>query len=235
MTVPQISPHRDLAAGRGTTGLSAQWRSLRPLMAVLYLPVALALIGVVAIRLTTGEPMGNLTRDTAQVAMVPVYTGVLSNLGVLAWTVGAWAALLAAAALTGRSAERRFLFASGLVTVVLLLDDFFMLHEIVFPRYVGIPEYVVYGLYAMMLAWLLIAHRRVILERTPYLLLAVATAALGLMLLADVLESVSPLPGHYLVEDGLKFFGIVNWSAYLVLVSLRCLRQRTGSTPSPPA
>jgi|GEM_PF-2919497 len=109
------------------SALRAQLRSLRWVMLVIYTPVVVALGIVVVVRITTGFPMADLTRDPLQIAQVPVYTGVLSNLGVLVWAGTAAICLFSYAVVRNRAApgtSSRFLLAGGLVTVMLLLDAF---------------------------------------------------------------------------------------------------------------
>jgi riboflavin transporter FmnP len=192
-------------------------------MLVIYTPVVVALGIVVVVRITTGFPMADLTRDPLQIAQVPVYTGVLSNLGVLVWAGTAAICLFSYAVVRNRAApgtSSRFLLAGGLVTVMLLLDDFFMFHEIIFPQYIGIPENLVYAIYVLVVAWFLARHRSTIL-RTNFLLLALALAGFGLMVVMDIFEYVNPLPGFYLLEDGFKLFAIVSWAAYFISTSVR--------------
>jgi len=95
-----------------------------------------------------------------------------------------------------------------------------MFHEIIFPQYIGIPENLVYAIYVLVVAWFLARHRSTIL-RTNFLLLALALAGFGLMVVMDIFEYVNPLPGFYLLEDGFKLFAIVSWAAYFISTSVR--------------
>ena len=104
------------------------------------------------------------------------------------------------------------------MTILLLPDDVFMFHEIVFPRYLGVPEKVVYAANAVVVLWFLMAFRSTILQ-TDFLLLALAFAGLGFSAGADFIETIFPYPGFYLLEDGAKLFGIVSWAAYFITVS----------------
>lgn len=209
------------------SSLGAQLRSLRRVLFLIYAPVVLTLVTMVLIRVTTGFPMADLTRDPLAVVQEPVYIGAVSNLGVLIWAAAATICFFSYAVGRDRSAPNsnsRFLLYGGLITVMLLLDDFFMLHEVVFPDYVGIPENLVYAIYISLIAWFLVWYRRRILEHTTFLLLILALSGFGLMVVMDILEYVNPLPGFYLLEDGFKLFAIVSWTAYFASVGARQLR-----------
>jgi hypothetical protein len=140
------------------------------------------LLVTLTIHLWKGVDLGDLTRDPADISGVPVYIGFLSNIGMLFWAatvaicffVATFVARSAAA-----SAARRFLYASGLLTLLLLFDDLFQLHERVFPLSLGVAEPVVFGGYLAVTLLYLVHFRRVILE-SDYLLLALALGFFGL-------------------------------------------------------
>ncbi len=100
--------------------------------------------------------------------------------------------------------------------MVLGLDDIFLLHESVFPH-LGIPEKVVYASYAGFVLLYLLWFYSVILN-TEYILLMVA---LILFFASIVLDNFTP-PGFnpYLLEDGAKMAGIVNWFFYFFRVGI---------------
>jgi hypothetical protein len=117
-------------------------------------------------------------------------------------------------------ASPHFLLAGGLITLMLLLDDFFQLHEVAFPEYAGISEDVAYTTYALLLLGFLVWFRTTILQ-TDFLLLGLGLAGLAFSIGVDLIASLVSLPGLYVFEDGAKLFGIVSWAAYFVLVSSR--------------
>jgi hypothetical protein len=187
------------------------------------------MIAVMAVSPRAGPLVADLTRDPLQVARMPVYTGMLSNLGALIWT-GTAAICLFSYAVTRRQttdgASAHFLLAGGLFTTTLLLDDFFMLHEIVFPRYLGVPEQLIYAGYGLALVWFLGSFRSTLLE-TDWLLFACALAAFGLSLIGDLIEAIVPFPGSAVIEDSAKLVGIMSWAAYFMMFSRRSCRLTT--------
>ena len=110
----------------------------------------------------------------------------------------------------------RFLLSGGLLTGLLLADDFFELHEIVFPSYLQIPEHLTYAFYGVLVCALLVIFLKFILQ-TDYVILGVAFVFLGGSMLSDAFQPhVEPLLGEWriLAEDGLKFLGITAWFGY---------------------
>lgn len=131
-----------------------------------------------------------------------------------------------------RDDNDRFLLAGGCITLMLCLDDVFLLHEIVYPQYLGIPQRLVYVIYGIILLWFLRSFRHVIL-RTDFLLLTIALAGFGFSILFDLTVEINPFPAEFLLEDGAKIVGLVSWAAYFVRVSAHHImpkRTRTCET-----
>jgi hypothetical protein len=190
-------------------------RSLKSVVMALA-AAAIFLIAGVAIHARQGVVLGDLTRDPVITAGVPVYTGFLSQLGIFGWAAAATAAGLAAAVLRRRGDSREvagFLGWFAFLSLLLAVDDVFMLHEAVLP-WIGIPQIVVLAAYACLAVGLMLRYRMRILE-SEFSLLAVASVLFGVSVLLDVTH----LPGigfdtSVFIEDGCKFTGIVCWAAY---------------------
>jgi hypothetical protein len=163
---------------------------------------------------------------------MPVYTGFLSNMGMLFWSSTVAVCFFTATFVARRAATRptgRFLYASGLLTLFLLMDDLFQLHERVFPLSLGIPEPIVFLGYLSVTFVYLVRFRGVILE-SDYLLLGLALGFFGLSVAVDVFTEGE----LYLWEDGAKFVGIVTWLAYFVRVSAQVPRRPRLVAARPP-
>jgi hypothetical protein len=114
-----------------------------------------------------------------------------------------------------------FLLASGLLTTLLLFDDLFQFHRVLYVKYLHLSAGVVFGGYAVLALGYLVYFRRVIFE-TEYVLLGLALVFLAA---AVVFDTVSLLPrGRTAFSDFLKFFGIVTWVAYFVRTGRMALR-----------
>ena len=218
---PRMRSLRWVGWGDAVAAQRRQWRTLRSVMLLIYTPLVIAFGVVVAVRIRTGIAIAEFTRDPLGFTDIPVYTGVLSNLGAVIWSGTAAVCFFSYGLIRARSAggaALNFLLVGGAITVLLLLDDLFMLHEVVFPEYVGVAEDVVYATYALLLLWFLIWFRATILQ-TDFLLLALALAAIGFSIGVDFIAPIVSIPGLYVFEDGAKLFGIVSWAAYFVLAS----------------
>jgi hypothetical protein len=179
--------------------------------------------------------------DPAHIAGLPWYTGLISNLGVLAWTLAAVAAAGAAhiAHLGGRSGAAHFLKQATVLGTLLALDDLLQLHSSVFPKMFGVSKTMVLGMYALLgLGWA-ITNRREIL-RTRWGLLVAAGIAMGGSIVVDQL--FQDRTWSLLGEDGAKFLGVLAWATYFTFTArdiassvVRELRTRaTGATDAPP-
>ena len=148
------------------------------------------------------------------------YTGLVSNLGILAWTVAVVAAFAGAwlCRLGARKQAEQFLFHGALVALVLLLDDLFQLHAIAIPSALGVEKIVpVVMIGVALLAWA-VRHRQEIL-RTHIHLLGAAAIGMGLSFAIDSIVGPAPGESGLIFEDGAKFLGALAWATYFVLTT----------------
>jgi hypothetical protein len=172
------------------------------------------IMGVYTFGLFTGIPLDWLTRDPSAVTGSGFYIGMLSNLGMMLWSATT-AICFFGTFLPSRSHHFRqpsfFLPISGILCLILTLDDGFMLHERVFPRLLHIPEIGIFLGYLIIFAGYSMYFFRWIVM-TDYLLLILALLFLGLSTISDQIFPFSSL--ETFMEDSLKFLGIVFWLAY---------------------
>lgn len=144
----------------------------------------------------------------------PTWFGSISMLGILVWTATAAICLVGAAVLALFDAPKNrtaFCISAGTLTLILALDDAYMLHEAVLPD-LGIPQNAVLGGLAVLAAAHLIGFRSTILRHSVWVLV-IALAAFSESVLVDLfLHSPSPLKSF--VEDGSKFLGIAAWLVF---------------------
>lgn len=184
----------------------------------LILVISAALIGVVLLlHFGRGVPISSLTRDPVVIGNLPAYAGFLSQIGIFFWAASTTVCLFSVIILSQYADCRqlkRFLLISGLLTLLLGLDDMFLFHEAVFPR-LGVPEKVVFGSYAIFLLLYLVKFYPLILK-TEYILMAMSLFFFGTSVMLDLV----PLPGinPFLLEDGTKLIGIISWLAYFLQV-----------------
>ena len=138
-----------------------------------------------------------------------VYDGAMSNLGIMLW---AGTAALAAFAVLARVSLRQDWRLEGmafLTSAALLVDDAFLVHEVVMPRF-GVPQVMVIGaLGVLALAYLSIGRVRLRRSGQTWLLhLSLALFAVSIAI-DQVFSSTASLV--IVLEDGPKFVGIVCW------------------------
>lgn len=194
-------------------------QSLKP---VIRPAVLLGLLPVLLVGLASGWfalEVRIFTQDATALAKVHPLAGVLSSLGILLWWTSAsvwlFCATLPHPAITPRQA--RFCLHSALLSGYLALDDLFQIHESLAPVYLGVPELAVYALLGLAVASYLITYRDQWLNRRGLLLLG-ALSLLAASVLSDGVERWLWRMGHwtYLLEDGLKWMGIVAWMSFCV-------------------
>ena len=197
-----------------------EWRPLS-LLALLWAPVVAALVWVWA--LSDVDPV-ILMRDPAATTSLPKYLGLFTSLSVLGWTVAAGIFLGTAYVIRGQAStvrRVRFCVGAGGFLTLLMLDDLLLLHESASRR--GVPQIVVFGLYAVVAVAWLIAFRDVVAE-TPLTLLLAAGLMFALSLGVDVLFETEEARWRIIAEDGAKFLGIVAIAAYAAGTAQRFIR-----------
>lgn len=159
-----------------------------------------------------GLPASAFYRDPVAVMEVAFAVGWFSQFGAMVWLVTGGILLFTAGMVGG--AERRSLFHLGTLTMLLGLDDLFLIHDGLF-KMAGVPGTVLHAVYVgMIAAWLSLCAP--VIERTRWTLLAAAVACLLLSQLVDVVHDAggSGSEAGYLAEDVAKLAGILFWGLY---------------------
>ena len=200
------------------------------MLGLVFLPAAAVLVAATLVAVIGGVDVGSIVRDPASVLDGHPLVGALSQLGVIIWWVTASVCLFSFLVALKWGAPRAtlvFLLTSGLLTAWLAVDDQFLIHDDLASRYLGLRERHVMAVLLVLAAGWFLANLRVI-RRTEWGLLAVSLGLLAASIatdlavqtFADDLSTIgSGLDWSLLLEDGLKFMGIVGWSAYLVRFS----------------
>jgi hypothetical protein len=186
------------------------------LLLVSYLPplVVLALAWLLADML--GVPFSTLTRDTAAVAKLPFVTGWINYLGAVLMAAAASIALFTAVHVRAAHVRAwRYLAGMGLLSLALLGDDLFMLHDGLLA-FMGVDEKLVIGTYALILLFILGSNLDYV--RQTGLPLAIALLFFGLSSAVDLSPDRLFANHRHLLEDGAKLLGIAGWLGYIVQV-----------------
>lgn len=112
---------------------------------------------------------------------------------------------------------------------MLLIDDIFLIHEVVFPKYLKIPEQVIFLVYGILIFSYLLKFKQII-QNTEYIPLILAFAFFGFSVIADssliyIPQSWLKNEGLYLLEDGAKLLGIISWYIYFVRACMTQIKQ----------
>lgn len=192
---------------------------------------AFAVVAVSVGSLLRGDPLPDFFRDPATVKNFHPFVGVMSAIGVLLWCAAGVCTLFASRLLASEPdmTLRRFLFWSGVISLGLMFDDRFLVHEQLFHDFFGIGEHPVVLTYALLVALYLFRFRTLILTKTPYVWLACAFFFFSISVSLDV---VLDQRGGEVLEDVLKFFGIVFWFGYFWSTS-SALASSRGQVSSP--
>ena len=115
------------------------------------------------------------------------------------------------------------------MTFVLMADDFFMMHEQVYPELFNVGERPVFLAYGLLLIAYSFAFRRQIFEVDPYLY-AFALGCFGLSGVIDQLWDRGAVLQR-LTEDGPKLLGITAWTAFFTRASWVLMNQNLKPRP----
>jgi len=193
-------------------------RDALPTVAVAGSVCLVVLLGLVYVWKIHDLNIGNLTRDAADSLRGPWYTAAIANFGFALWAATAGICLVAAAVLRsieGQLEATMFFLAGGLLSAMLLADDMLLLHDRLFPAFLGLHENITYGAYMVLTAAYLFAFRKLILRRTDVLILVVSIVGFAGGLGGDVvMGGGGDTSSKFLLEDGPKFCGLVMWAAY---------------------
>ncbi|OLQ73135.1 hypothetical protein BIT28_25245 [Photobacterium proteolyticum] len=147
-----------------------------------------------------------------------VWTGFGSNIGIFIWASSSAIAIFCGiATLHARedNTKPKFLILLGLLTLLLSLDDLFLIHDIILPHF-GISEYIIYTFYAFSGLYIVFKYLNII-SKTENFLFFIGGIMFCMSIFIDVIPS-SPLLGF--LEDAVKLIGIFAWSGYLIRTSL---------------
>ena len=215
--------------------------SVRVLAAIFALPLVI-LVGVTIVVIVADLNVGDVTRDPVTILGGYPLVGAQSAFGVILWwfTVSVCLFTFALARSLGRSRSvRLFLLTSGLFTLLLAIDDQFLIHDDLASRYLGMREREVMAIYLLIAALYVIVNRAVI-RRSEWIILAAALVFFGSSIAFDYLVQMTMtsseslgmgLDWGMLIEDGLKLMGIAGWSAYLLRYSYFAVT-REDATPT---
>jgi hypothetical protein len=178
------------------------------------------------------KPVDVLFRDTVAVLNGPPYIGAMSSIGFVFWAMAAAISLFCFFSCREKIKNEgisKLMFASGVLSLALLIDDMFLFHEVVFPS-LGIKEYFIYFTYGIMIV-AYVLHFRKTIKDTDYTILAASFMFFALSIGTDFVADHFGFDIHIwtLYEDSFKFFGITFWFTFITITGSRAIRDKVSS------
>lgn len=160
-----------------------------------------------------GYGLIEILRDPAQQSGESSFLGFLSNIGVFLWigsTSLSFFFTFNKYVLKSRIYKELF-FLIGLLSLLLAIDDFFMIHD----RYVN--QKICYATYALCAVLIFVRHFKTILLLDAFAFFT-AGICLALSIIADLMEkkTVFSYEQVQIVEEGFKFVGAATWFYFIV-------------------
>lgn len=174
----------------------------------------------------------DLMSDPVELTGTPWYLGGVAALNLFLWAAAAALLLVAAVGLWTR--ERGLaaaMGAIGLLTVLVALDDRFLVHELVLPHF-GVPEIVSYVAYGVLAAGLVAAFGRVLLAQPEAWLLVLALLGMGASVGLDLTGIDSTV--RRVAEETAKMVGAVALTVFPATVLVNRLRTSGGARGAAP-
>lgn len=174
--------------------------------------------------ITFGFEVMEILRDPAQQSGASSFIGFLSNIGIWLWVSSAAISFFTTFSNSLHNKNlKNLLFLVGMLTIILAIDDFFLIHD----RY--IDQKICFLVYAIFAGALLVRHYKLILEQEGFAFL-LAGSFLALSIVTDLIQSRIPLPYDYvqIFEEGFKFIGAATLLYFVV--KMASLRLKTVST-----
>ncbi|KAI9133842.1 hypothetical protein [Acaryochloris sp. CCMEE 5410] len=199
------------------------------LLSLYSLPI-LFLFAIAFASLKFDIPITTFTRDPAVIGNINPLAGIASHLGVLVLTASGAICIFSWAALQPTRSTKKFslfLLGLGIFSLLLGLDDLFMLHESIYPRLFRVSENVILLIYGLLAIGGIVKYWRTILQ-TDYFIFGVALIFFALSLIVDAFpELIEAMIGQWriLFEDGFKLLGIIGWFGYSWRCSIQGLKK----------
>jgi hypothetical protein len=196
-------------------------------LSMIFIPGLIFLGAAVFLAKANGVFFETISRDPIQVLNGKPYVGILSNIGILFWC--STCAVLFYSALINRikkmpGNETYFLIFSGFLSILMLIDDFFLMHDVIFPEYLKIDEKVFYIFYGLSVVAIFVRYYKIILD-TDYVLLILSFVLLGLSATTDEIIAMGVHINHpFIVEDSFKFLGILSWFSYFTRTAYKFVK-----------
>ena len=152
-----------------------------------------------------------ILRDPAQQSEESSFLGFLSTIGIWLWISSAAISIFTVFIhnVYDKNNAKELLILTGLFSLLLAVDDFFMIHD----RYIN--EYLCYFIYVVLIGFMILRYFKIIISNGGIAFLLACTF-LGLSVFTDLIQGYRyVLSIEYedtqVVEEGFKFMGAATW------------------------
>lgn len=156
------------------------------------------------------EP-SELTRDPNGILKVKPYVGMLTYFSLFTWVAISsicWFSYLVLRKVPTKILKSGFYLYSAIFISILVLDDTFQFHEVVFPQLIGIPEFIIYIVYSLILTTIIFKYYEYLLNKyVAHLFMAMFCFSLSIII--DL--TCEGMNYAIFIEDSFKFFGVFFW------------------------
>lgn len=192
---------------------------------VLVLLVSVIFASTLLIEWRTGMNFAKLALDPASHIGFNPLIGLVSYIGILFWIATAAICFFSVLALSQwRLDVSKFLFFGGVISLILGLDDLFLLHDYILPV-LGVSENIVLLIYVVAVVWFVAAFFKIIIGKY-FKLLILALGFFALSLFFDVIYEADIHP--FIGEDSAKLIGIIGWNLYFTCIALLHIQHRNS-------
>ncbi len=176
------------------------------------------LIIIIFLKNYSGTTYSYISDNPAYLLNAPFYGGLLYKMGVVLWCATTSICFFTYTIVRRTSSEKgNFIFFGGLFSLILLVDDFFLIYRGILGDIFHLKQIFISSFYAILAVIFLYKNFRVILK-TEFLLLLISFSFLAISLILDLLfdGKLLEIPAEALFENGTMFIGIFFWCFYFV-------------------
>ncbi len=184
-----------------------------------YLGIGILLFVIILLAKTYRIPFEYISRNPESHFGIPIYAGILQKIRLILWMAGmsvCFFSFLIIKVYSSSNINAKYIFYSGILTLILFIDDYFQLHSI-FRLIFHIQNTVVYLLYAFYVLYIFYRFKETILE-SEYKILILAFILLGIAVVLDLLSDAKIITSgmEEELEASFKIFGVVTWTIYFI-------------------
>ncbi len=184
-----------------------------------YLGVGLLLFAIIILLNTYNIPFEYVSRNPESHYGIPIYAGLLQKIRVILWSASmsvCFFSYIVIKIYSSSSQVAKFIFFSGLLTLLLFFDDYFQFHS-AFRLILHIQNTFVYLAYAIYVLFIIYRFKEVIIN-SEYKILILAFVLLGVAVVMDLLSDAKIITSgkEEVLEAFFKIFGVVTWTIYYV-------------------